>query len=166
MQLTTRRRFLGVFGAALASARTRARAAGHDMRVAVAVDEFGDDFGRAAEIARDLGFASVELRTAWSKSALVLDSSEREEVRAVLRRYGLSVCAIASPLFKVRWPEAPSSKATTTRDVYGGDFAFEEQDEVLERALELADAFGTRVVRCFDFRRVDDVAPYRADIDE
>ncbi len=41
-----------------------------------------------------------------------------------------------------------------------------KQDEILERAIAAAKQFKTDKVRCFDFWRLDDVAPYRAAIDE
>jgi sugar phosphate isomerase/epimerase len=46
------------------------------------------------------------------------------------------------------------------------EVAFKHQDEVLDRSIELAKQFNTGKVRCFDFWRLDDIAPYRAAIDE
>jgi hypothetical protein len=46
------------------------------------------------------------------------------------------------------------------------EVAFKHQDELLERSISLAKQFNTGKVRCFDFWRLDDVAPYRAAIDE
>ena len=41
------------------------------------------------------------------------------------------------------------------------DFSFSQQEEVLERGIELAKAFRTERVRCFDFWRLEDQEPYR-----
>jgi sugar phosphate isomerase/epimerase len=46
------------------------------------------------------------------------------------------------------------------------EVAFKHQDELLERSIALAKQFNTNKVRCFDFWRLDDVAPYRAAIDD
>jgi sugar phosphate isomerase/epimerase len=46
------------------------------------------------------------------------------------------------------------------------EVAFKHQDELLERSISLAKQFNTGKVRCFDFWRLDDVAPYRAAMDE
>jgi L-ribulose-5-phosphate 3-epimerase len=73
----------------------------------------------------------------------------------------LRVTDIASPLFKVDWPGAPKSKLSEA-SAFGADFTFAQQDEVLERSIALARAFKTDQVRCFDFWRLDDQAPYRA----
>ena len=64
------------------------------------------------------------------------------------------------------WPGAPLSKFSPKRDQFGADFTFEQQGEVLERALELARVFKTDRVRIFDFWRLDDPAPYRSAMDD
>ena len=43
---------------------------------------------------------------------------------------------------------------------------WQQQDEVLERAIDMAKAFQTDRVRCFDFWRLEDQAPYRAAIND
>jgi len=137
------------------------------FRVSVITDELTQDFGRALEIAsRDFGLDWVELRGMWNKNLMRLDAKEIEEARRLLERYRLRVSDLASPLFKVDWPGAPRSKfSPQRRDQFGADFTFEQQDEVLERGLELARVFRADRLRCFDFWRLDDPAPYRAAMD-
>ncbi len=135
------------------------------FRVAVISDEITQDFGRALEIiAQDFGLQWVEVRGLWNKSVLRLDRKEIDEARMLLERHRLRVTDIASPLFKVDWPDAPRSKFSPTGDQFGADFGFEQQDEVLERSIELARAFNTDRIRCFDFWRLDDPTHYRAAI--
>src|ERR1700722_9565674 len=51
--------------------------------------------------------------------------------------------------------------------MHGADeVEFKKQDEVLAPSISLAKQFKTNKIRCFDFWRLDDVAPYRAAIDE
>src|SRR5947207_776866 len=45
-------------------------------------------------------------------------------------------------------------------------FPYKQQDELLERAIELAKAFNTPYVRIFDFWRLEDPTPYRKAIDD
>lgn len=136
------------------------------FRVAVINDEITQDFGRALEIiAHDFNLQWVELRGMWKKNLLNLDAKEIDEARKLLQRYRLRVTDIASPLFKVDWPGATKSKFSPPRDQFGADFTFNQQEEVLERSLELAQTFKTDRVRCFDFWRLDDVTPYREAID-
>jgi sugar phosphate isomerase/epimerase len=137
------------------------------FRIAVINDEITQDFGPACEVAaREFGMDWIELRGMWNKNLLKLDAKEVEEARRILEKNKLRVTDIASPLFKVDWPGAPKSKYSPKRDQFNADFTFEQQDEVLERSIELAKAFNTDRVRFFDFWRLDDQAPYRAAMNE
>ncbi len=137
------------------------------FRVAVINDEISQDFGRACEVAsREFGMEWIELRSMWNKNLLKLDAQEIEEARRILKKNKLRVTDIASPLFKVDWPGAPKSKYSPKRDQFNAGFTFEQQDEVLERSIELAKAFQTDRIRCFDFWRLDDQDPYRLAMNE
>jgi sugar phosphate isomerase/epimerase len=137
------------------------------FRVAVINDEITQDFGRACEIAaHEFGMEWIELRGMWNKNILKLDAEEIAEARRILERNKLRVTDIASPLFKVDWKDAPKSRFSPKRDQFNADFTFDQQEEVLERCIELARAFHTDRVRCFDFWRLDDPAPFRAAINQ
>jgi L-ribulose-5-phosphate 3-epimerase len=136
------------------------------FRVSVINDEISQDFGHACEVAsREFGMGWIELRGMWNKNIVKLDEKEVAEARRILEKYGLKVTDIASPLFKVDWPGAPKSKFSEAKS-FGADFTLAQQDEVLERSMDLAKAFQTNRVRCFDFWRLEDQAPYRAAINE
>src|SRR5437763_9228564 len=136
------------------------------FRVAVINDEITQDFGHACEVAaQEFGMDWIELRGMWNKNLLKLDAKEIDEARRILEKYKLRVTDIASPLFKVDWPGAPRSKFSPKRDQFNADFTFDQQDEVLQRSIELTKAFHTDRIRCFDFWRLDDPAPYRKEID-
>jgi L-ribulose-5-phosphate 3-epimerase len=133
------------------------------FRLAVINDEITQDFGRACEIAsKDFGLNWIEIRGMWNKNIVDLDSAEIAEARKILEKNKLRVTDIASPLFKVDWPGAPVSRVSERRDQFGADFEFKQQEKVLERCIELAKAFQTDRIRCFDFWRLDDPKPYRA----
>lgn len=135
------------------------------MKLAVVTDELSQDFARACQIASgEFGMQFVELRSLWNKNIVNLDAPELAEVHRILQANRLSVIAITGPLFKVDWPGAPKSKFSVPHDQFGANFAFDQQDEVLERSLALAKEFKTDRVRCFDFWRLDDQAPHRAGI--
>jgi L-ribulose-5-phosphate 3-epimerase len=134
------------------------------FHVSVINDEISQDFGRACEVAsREFGMEWIELRGMWSKNIVNLDAPEIAEAQRILHRYELRVTDIASPLFKTDWKGAPRSKFSQAEDFHAG-FTFDQQDEVLERAIAMAKAFRTDRVRCFDFWRLEDQAPYRAAI--
>ena len=136
------------------------------FRVAVINDEISQDFGHACEVAaHDFGMNWIELRGMWKKNICSLDEKEVAEARRILKKYQLKVTDIASPLFKVDWPGAPKSKFSEAKS-FSANFTLGEQDEVLERAIEMAKAFGSDRVRCFDFWRLEDQAPYRSAIND
>jgi sugar phosphate isomerase/epimerase len=136
------------------------------FRVSVINDEISQDLGRACEVAaREFGMEWIELRGMWNKNIVNLDAREIAQAQRILRKYELRVTDIASPLFKCDWKGAPRSKFSEAEDFHAG-FTFDQQDEVLERAIDVAKAFGTDRVRCFDFWRLADPAPYRAAINE
>lgn len=139
---------------------------GSHFRVSVINDEISQDFGHACEVAsRDFGMNWIELRSMWKKNIVALDEKEVAEARSILEKYQLKVTDIASPLFKVDWPGAPKSKFSEAKS-FGADFTLDQQDEVQERAMEMAKAFQTDRVRCFDFWRLGDQAPYRSAIND
>ena len=135
------------------------------FHIGVINDEISQDFDRACAVAsREFGMEWIELRGMWNKNIMDLDSKEVDEARGILEKYKLRVTDIASPLFKTDWPGAPISKFSPKHDEFGANFTFDQQNQVLERSIELAKAFRTDRVRCFDFWRLDNPAPYRAAI--
>jgi sugar phosphate isomerase/epimerase len=136
------------------------------FRVAVINDEISQDFGHACEIAsREFGMSWIELRSMWEKNIVSLDEKEVAEARSILEKYQMKVTDIASPLFKVDWPGAPKSKYSEAKS-FGANFSLAQQDEVLDRAIAMAKAFAADRVRCFDFWRLDNPAPYRPAIND
>jgi len=137
------------------------------FKLSVINDEITADFGRAAEVAaQEFGLHYIEIRALWGKNIMRLDAKEIAEARRILEKYKLRVSSIASPIFKVDWSGAPLSKFSPRRDQFGADFTFEQQDELLERGLELVRVFHVDRIRIFDFWRLDDQKPYRAAMDE
>lgn len=132
------------------------------FKLAVITDEISQDFDHACSIAaNEFGMQWVELRAMWNKNILALDSREVAEAHRILSKYQLQVTDIASPLFKVDWPDAPLSKFSPKRDQFKADYTYKDQDEVLEKSAALAKEFKTNRVRGFDFWRLEDQAPYR-----
>jgi L-ribulose-5-phosphate 3-epimerase len=165
-----RREFLaGVAAMTAVQAASRfasANDSGSPFRVSVINDEISQDFGRSCEVAaREFGMGWIELRGMWKKNIVNLDEQEIAEARRILEKYQLKVTDIASPLFKVDWPGAPRSKYSEAKS-FGANFTLSQQDEVLDRAIAMAKAFGSDRVRCFDFWRLEDQAPYRAAIND
>jgi L-ribulose-5-phosphate 3-epimerase len=159
-----RREFLSGMAALTAVTATSRFAYAADsspFRISVINDEISQDFVHASEVAsRDFGLHWIELRGMWKKNVVNLDEKEVADAKKILDKFQLKVTDIASPLFKTDWPGAPKSKYSE-EGAFGANFTFQQQDEVLERSVGLAKALGTDRIRCFDFWRLDDAAPYR-----
>lgn len=166
--MPSRRQFMaGLGAAALGSALPVRRVATTTFRLSVLTDEISQDFGHACEVAaRDLGLGWVELRAMHDKNVINWDAHDIAEARSILSRFKLQVSEVASPVFKTDWPGAPKSPYSPKKPEFGADFTFAQQDELVERAIELAKAFNTPCVRVFDFWRLDDQAPHRQAIDD
>jgi len=167
----TRREFLATTTCAAAAfaAPIRALAQAHSpFRVSVITDEISDDFDHACSVAaNDFGLQWVEIRSLWHKTIHELNSDETTRALAVLAKYNLRVTDIGSPLFKVHFPGAPRSKSGSQKaddDAILADF--KKQDDVLAASIAVAKQFKTDKIRCFDFWRLDDVAPYRSAIND
>jgi L-ribulose-5-phosphate 3-epimerase len=175
--MITRRTVLASLGAAAASRASWLRAALSafqptlsamtPFKLSILTDEISQDFGRACEVAaREFGLGLVDLREADGKNIMNWDAAQIADARRVLERFQLRVACIASPIFKVDWPGAPKSSFSPARDEFGASFTFQQQDELVERAFELAKAFNTDRIRIFDFWRLDDQKTHRAAIDD
>ena len=169
MPVMPRREFLVAIAAMTAVTATSRLAFGDSsspFRISVINDEISQDFGHVCEVAsKEFGMSWIELRGMWKKNIVSLDEKEIAETRRLLDKYHLKVTDIASPLFKVDWPGAPKSKYSEAKS-FNASFTLSEQDDVLDRAIAMAKAFGTDRVRCFDFWRLDDQAPYRDAIND
>jgi sugar phosphate isomerase/epimerase len=172
--MPSRREFLvGVGLAAAGSALPlgwRAEAGGssqESFKLSVLTDEISQDFGHACEIAaREFGLGWVEVRAMHNKNVMSWDAHDIAEARAVLAKFKLRVSEIASPVFKTDWPGAPKSPFSPKNPQFGADFTYEQQDELVDRAIELAKTLDTAYVRIFDFWRLDDQKPHRDAIDD
>ena len=136
------------------------------MRLCAITDEISQDFGHVCEVAaKEFGMGWIELRSMWKKNIVSLDEKEIAEARRILEKSQLKVTDIASPLFKVDWPGAPKSKFSEDKS-FNAAFDWKQQDEVLERAIEMAKAFNTERVRCFDFWRLEEQTPFRTPMND
>jgi sugar phosphate isomerase/epimerase len=170
MSSLSRRHFLAGVGAmaAGASGGVRLRAAAPPaFRLSVLTDEISQDFAHACEVAANaFGCSHVELRAMHDKNVMQWDQHDVAEALSVLQRFKLEVSEIASPIFKVDWPGGPPSRFRPKGPEFGAAFTQQQQDDLIDRSIELAKTFNTSYVRVFDFWRLDDQKPYRAAMDD
>ncbi|MBI3666331.1 MAG: sugar phosphate isomerase/epimerase [Acidobacteria bacterium] len=121
--------------------------------LALITDEFCQDFERAAAIAVELGFAGLEVRTAWDKNIADMSDDETARLRRAADQAGLRILSIASPVFKCTHPEGGAIDHRFEQDAFHSAHAFADQARILERSLEVAAALGAGLVRVFSFWR-------------
>ena len=167
---TTRRSFLATASCAAAAFAAPIRAfaqSNSPFKLSVITDEISDDFEHACSVAaKDFGLGWVEIRALWGKNIADLNPDDVTRAQAVLTKYNLRVTDIGSPLFKIDWPGAPRSKFSSSNQNHATATDFNKQDDVLAACIALAKQFKTDKIRCFDFWRLEDQAPYRAAIDD
>src|SRR5436309_7965704 len=135
------------------------------FNVSVLSDEISQDLGRALEVAAtEFGLGYVDLREMGKKNIMNWDSKDIAEARRLLERYRLRVACLASPIFKVDWPGAPRSKYSPQRDEFSADFTYDQQNELLDRAFELAPVFNTDRIRNCDVWGLEATAPHPSTI--
>ncbi|RXH57336.1 sugar phosphate isomerase/epimerase family protein [Granulicella sibirica] len=165
MSVSRRNMILGMAAATASTKMFAQTVRACPFRLAVINDEISPDFDHACYVAsRDFSLQWIELRSMWNTNISALTSAQIDESRKILGKYNLRVTDLASPLFKTDLPGAPVSKESPHRDKFKADFDYKEQDALLDHLIDLSKQFGTDRIRCFDFWRLDDPKPFRAEM--
>lgn len=115
-------------------------------------DELGPDPIVGMDLAVNLGVEELEIRTAWGRNALLLDDNRLHQIRRYAEDRGLTVAALASPLWKWCRPEATPGQV----DSFGFPtrVPVDARQQWVRRAIEAAALLGTERVRVFSHLRV------------
>ena len=137
------------------------------FRISVINDEISQDFGRACEVAsREFGMGWMELRGMWKKNIVNLDEKQVAEAQPHSREIPTEGDRHRQSPIQGRLAGRSKIQSQRERRVSARTSPWKQQDEVLDRAMEMAKSFQTDRVRCFDFWRLEDQAPYRAAIND
>jgi L-ribulose-5-phosphate 3-epimerase len=124
------------------------------MKISIFTDEVHPDFARTLEVLRTHDVHLAELRNINGKNLLDLTESELDDVERLLRKHGIGVSALGTPIFKC---PLEGRQRRVQGDTFGApERTYEEHLELLPKCFRLAERFGTRIVRCFSFWRDDD----------
>ena len=121
--------------------------------IAAITDEFSPDLDTAARSMSEIGMAGAELRMVSGKNIIGLTNEELDRAIATVRGHGLEIISIASPLLKCVLPDAPEVDARFQKDVFASAHTFEDQPRLADRAFEIAQRTGARIVRVFSYWR-------------
>ena len=103
--------------------------------IGAVTDVFSPDIALAAPVMRELGLKGAELRTIAGHNVVEATDDELDRALAVLAKNRLEVVSIASPLLK-------------------GKLGEEQPPHLTQRAFEIAERAGAKIVRVFSHRRV------------
>ncbi len=157
-----RRQFVATGSFALFAATLRAQAKSCPFRLAVITDEISDDFDHACSVAsKDFGLSWVEVRTVNRVALHKMNDAQMTEAKGILAKYNLKVTDVGSPLFKSDFPGAPLSKESPNKDPNKIPADLTSQEELMSQLVGVAKNLGADRIRCFDFWRIEDVAPFR-----
>lgn len=122
------------------------------MELGIIADEVHGSFATACEHIARWGVPLVEVRNVDGRNVTLLDDDALDAAAATVRRHGLRVSGVASPVFKSALDERPSDAAADF--AVPGLVTVDDNLALLERACLAARRFDTRLVRVFTFFRV------------
>jgi sugar phosphate isomerase/epimerase len=107
------------------------------FRLSVISDEVSQDLRAVAKFARKHGLSGIEIRSAWGLSFFEL-VDKVDEVKNVVREFGLEVPVLASPFFKAS---------------LGDEKEYRKHLELLRKAINMARELECGIIRGFAFWR-------------
>jgi len=99
---------------------------------------------------------ACELRVVWGKNIMNLTDDEVQRALDVLGAKGIRVLGLSSPILKCTLPEGGEVDSRFHQDIFGATFTMEDQPRLVERAIQLCEMTGARIVRVFSFWRTVD----------
>ena len=126
-----------------------------ELKVSGITDEWSVEFEEVCEHLQqeDVGF--VELRKVWIGNIFEIDDITTGDARDILNDCGLKVSSLAGPFLKCL-PPSVNPEPKNAAD-YSENWKYNYS--LFDRAMELADFFDTRYIRCFGYNGKFDVPP-------
>jgi sugar phosphate isomerase/epimerase len=123
------------------------------LELAAITDEFSPHLETALDAMSAIGMTGADLRVVWGKN--IMDLSDAEVVHAVglVHARGMRVLCIASPLLKCVLPGAGDVDTRFQQDVFNSAHTFSDQPRLAERAFQLCELTGARMIRVFSYWR-------------
>ena len=134
--------------------RTRAASPVRRFKLGVISDEFSQDFEEALKTMKQFGLEWVEIRTVWGAYNTEASPSQVQRIKDVLSKYQFRVSVVDTALYKCNLPG--TENVVKEKDAY----PYSQQMDLLDRAIDRAQALGTDKLRVFAFWRVADLQRY------
>ncbi|MFN7998749.1 MAG: sugar phosphate isomerase/epimerase family protein [Bryobacteraceae bacterium] len=121
--------------------------------IAAITDEYSPDITTAVRSMANTGMTGAELRMVFGKNIIDLTDEEVDRARGISAERGLEIISIASPLLKCVLPDAPDVDQRFQKDIFASSHTFEDQPRLFERAMQIAERTGARIIRVFSYWR-------------
>jgi len=122
------------------------------LNTSIISDQLSMDFEKALAEAKN-HFEYVEIHSLWNKTVEDLDDAEAREVERLLKKYSMKVSCLSTTLFLMcpLYTDADSlEKFSEKFAVFTGELR--DHLEMLGKCIDLANRFGTDLIRIFPFR--------------
>jgi sugar phosphate isomerase/epimerase len=127
------------------------------MRLSVITDEISQDLGYALDVMMEYGCKDAELRNIYDKYIVDADEELLAKAEAELKRTGMSVPCIDTPLFKC---ELDGTKENATGATHGAqERTLDDQMHLLQRSIDLCKRFDAPYIRIFSFWKRGPLTP-------
>lgn len=126
------------------------------IRLAAITDEFSQDLEVALDAMASLGLTGVELRTVGGRNIADIDDDGIDAIVGSVKRRGMTILSIASPLLKCVLPDAPDLDTRFQQDAFASRHTFDDQPRLAERVFQIAERAGAPIVRVFSYWRTVD----------
>jgi sugar phosphate isomerase/epimerase len=124
------------------------------FRIGAITDEFSPDLEVALKSMAETGMEAAELRMVFGKNIIDLNDEEIARAAGLCEAYKMKIVSIASPLLKCTLPDAPPIDERFQQDMFAAKHTFEDQPRLTERAFEIAERTGAKIIRVFTYWRV------------
>ncbi len=126
------------------------------MHLSYLPDEMKVDFERSLQLGAEWGIRHLELRAVDGVNVIDLTDAQVAHIKARLAHYGMTVAALATPLFKCL---LPGQAGTDAGDMHSArSLTYADHLALLPRVVALAQTLGAPYLRIFSFWRQEGAA--------
>ncbi len=132
--------------------------------IGIITDEFTQDFERICKFAQERDIPQLEVRTVWDSNIVDMTYDQVRELKRLADDAGRSICGVASPVFKCTHPRGGDIDHRFEQDAFHAAHTYEQQPEILARALDFCEILEAPLLRVFTFWRTVEPQALAADI--
>lgn len=127
------------------------------MRLCVITDEISQDLGQALDVMAEYGCKDAELRNLYGKYIVDSDEDDLKRAEAELKRVGMAVPCIDTPLYKCDLFDEGGEATGATHGAQAR--SLDDQMHLLQKSIDLCKRFDAPYIRIFSFWRRGSMTP-------